>query len=279
MQNYYIHDLNPIAISYGSVVIPWYWLIYLLSFFYIFWIGPRLFSRNLSNSITPKDWSDYLCFSWIGMLLGARLGYFSIYQPGLLLSHPFEIFRIWAGGMSFHGGLLGVFCSIVLISKMKNQSPWRILDIFATLIPVCIGAGRIANFINGELAGRVTDVPWAVVFPTLFDQLPRHPSQLYEALGEGLILGGLMWWSRRQLTNLSHQTALFAIYYGTIRFFLEFFREPDPQLGLLLFNLSMGQLLSLILLLFGFYLLFSKPQISSDQGSDEFIKIQSKQSL
>jgi phosphatidylglycerol:prolipoprotein diacylglycerol transferase len=279
MPNYYIHDLNPIAINYGSVVIPWYWLIYLLSFFYIFWLGPKLFCRNLSNPITPKDWSDYLCFSWIGMLLGARLGYFCIYQPGLLLSQPFEVFRIWAGGMSFHGGLLGVFCTIVMIAKLKNQSPWRILDIFATLIPLCIGAGRVANFINGELAGRVTDVPWAVVFPTLFDYLPRHPSQLYEALGEGLILGGLMWRSRSQLANLSHQTALFAIYYGTLRFFLEFFREPDPQLGLLLFNLSMGQLLSLILLLFGLYLLFSRSPISYNQGSGQFIKNQGKQSL
>jgi phosphatidylglycerol:prolipoprotein diacylglycerol transferase len=117
------------------------------------------------------------------------------------------------------------------------------------------------------------------VFPTLFDDLPRHPSHLYEALGEGLIVGGLMWRSRSQLANLSHQTALFAIYYGTLRFFLEFFREPDPQLGLLLFNLSMGQLLSLILLLFGLYLLFSRSPISYNQGSGQFIKNQGKQSL
>ena len=267
MPNYYIHDLNPIAISFGPLVIPWYWLVYLMGFFYIFLLGSKLLKWNTSSALTPNDWNDYLCFSWIGMILGARLGYFCIYQPKALMENPFEILRIWAGGMSFHGGILGVFCTVALISKIKRQSPWRILDIFATLVPLCLGAGRIANFINGELAGRVTDVAWAVVFPTLFDDLPRHPSQLYEALGEGLLLGWLLWTNRRHLATLSHQTAFFAVYYGIIRFFLEFFREPDPQLGFLFFNFTMGQMLSIFLIITGLVIKFSiiKPSPKNDQ--------------
>ncbi|MEI8026934.1 MAG: prolipoprotein diacylglyceryl transferase [Pseudomonadota bacterium] len=239
---HYIHNLNPIALQLGELIIPWYWLVYLVGFFYIYFCGQWLI-KHFQLQVTSSDWSDSLVAGWVGLFLGARLGYFSLYQPEMLRSDPAVLLRIWAGGMSFHGGIFGAGLAILIVGFWKRKSVWPILDTICTLLPLCLGMGRLANFINGELAGRPTNVPWAVVFPELYDSLPRHPSQIYEALGEGLILGLILWTGRKNILMAARQTALFALSYSIIRFFLEFFREPDPQLGLLAGSLSMGQIL------------------------------------
>ena len=261
---HYIHNLNPIAFQLGELIIPWYWLVYLVGFFYIFFCGQRLI-KYFQIQVTPTDWSDSLVAGWVGLFLGARLWYFVIYQPEMLLSDPAVLAHIWAGGMSFHGGIFGAGLAILTVGFWKRKSAWPILDTICTLLPLCLGMGRLANFINGELAGRPTNVPWAVVFPELYDSLPRHPSQIYEALGEGLILGLILWAGRKHILIPGRQTALFALSYSIIRFILEFFREPDPQLGLVVGSLSMGQILCGLFFVLGLILYKkSKPTILPD---------------
>ena len=251
MGNHYIHNLDPIAFQIGDSLVPWYWLVYILGFFFIYASGPYLIKRVGAKPISPVDWSDYLSFGWLGLIVGARLGYFLLYQPEMLEKDPWILVRIWAGGMSFHGAVLGACLAIAAVAYFKKKSPWPIFDIICTLLPVCITFGRLANFVNGELAGRLSTVPWAVVFPGFYDSLPRHPSQIYEALGEGLFVGIILWRGRLNLRIPSRQTGIFLVAYSIARFGLEFFREPDPQLGLFVLNLSMGQLLSVIFFALG----------------------------
>lgn len=255
MGNHYIHNLDPIAFQMGDFLVPWYWLVYILGFFFVYFTGPYLLRKVGAKPIDSVDWSDYLSLGWLGLLLGARLGYFLIYHLDMLKADPWILLRIWAGGMSFHGAVLGAAVAIALVAIFKKKSPWPVFDAVCTLLPVVIVFGRIANFVNGELAGRTSTVPWAVIFPEFYDSLPRHPSQIYEALGEGVLVGLFMWKGRQNLKLPSRQTAVFLMAYSGARFLLEFYREPDPQLGLLLLELSMGQILSALFFTLGLLIL------------------------
>ena len=250
------HSINPLAIDWGWLVLPWYWLIYFFGFLWILW-STHYLRRTLKIKLSPKDLSDYLQWGWISMFLGARIVYILFYNLDFFLHNPSFIPKIWLGGMSFHGALLGVVTSILLVAKVKKHNFFLFSDILAVTVPFVLIFGRIANFINGELVGRVTDVPWAIIFPR-FGTSPRHPSQLYEALTEGLITFIILWTIRgRVKLNPGLTSSLFLILYGGFRFIVEYFRLPDPQLGIIVFGLSMGQLMCLLMILIGNILLFS----------------------
>jgi len=253
---YYQHDINPFLVHNEWLVIPWYWLFYVLGFFGVWILSRRLSSQGWAT-LSRQDLADYLVGAWFGMLVGARIGYILIYHLDLYLANPTRIFAFWEGGMSFHGGVLGIGLSTIVINGLKGRGAWQFLDLLACSAPLALGLGRIANFINGELVGRPSELPWAVIFLE-YDSIPRHPSQLYQALGEGLLLACLMWMSRQGLVRPSRQTNLFLISYGLIRLLTEFFREPDPQLGLLWLGLTMGQILCVLMIIVGACLLWTR---------------------
>lgn len=199
----------------------------------------------------PHDFVDSLYF-WlvVGLLLGARLGYVIFYDLGVYLSEPIEIFKVWHGGMSFHGGLIGSVIAGILFSRKTGVDFWQNADLLIVTAPIGLGLGRIGNFINGELYGRVTDVPWAMVFPA-GGPLPRHPSQIYEFLLEGVILFIILWTARNKGLKTGVLTSLFLIFYGLFRFSVEFLREPDAQVGFILGVITMGQILSAGMILTG----------------------------
>lgn len=223
----------------------------------MFVFGIRLINK-LNLEITPKDFADYIAFGWFFLIIGARLGYVVFYNPGHYLAYPEQIPKIWLGGMSFHGALLGLTAGLYVISKFKNQSFWPAADIIALLAPLTLGLGRLANFVNGELAGRVTDVPWAVIFPRYADSLARHPSQLYQALTEGLLLFIILYRLRTKLKFEGLISCYFLMGYGCMRFLCEFFREPDKQVGYILGAFSLGQLFCAVMILAGFMMLKAK---------------------
>ena len=202
----------------------------------------------------------------LGLLAGARLGYTVFYNPAFYLGHPLEVFAVWHGGMSFHGGLIGSVVAGSLFCKKFKVNFWHTADLIIVTAPIGLGLGRLGNFINGELYGRVTDVPWAMVFPS-GGPLPRHPSQLYEFFLEGVVLFVVLWILRRKHFKPGILTSLFLVLYGAFRFFAEFFREPDEQLGYVLSIFTMGQVLSLFMLLAGLIILFLR------QRGDSTIKI------
>ncbi|MDP3483612.1 MAG: prolipoprotein diacylglyceryl transferase, partial [Sulfuricella sp.] len=195
-----------------------------------------------------------LFYGVLGVVLGGRLGYVLFYQPAHFLAHPLEIFSVWQGGMAFHGGFLGVLAAMWLFARRTGKSWLAVTDFIAPLVPLGLGAGRIGNFINGELWGRPSDVPWAVVFPQI-DSIPRHPSQLYQFALEGLALFALLWLFSRKPRPTGAVSGLFLIGYGAFRFLVEYTREPDSFLGLLALNLSMGQWLSLPMIVAGMAML------------------------
>lgn len=199
--------------------------------------------------------------AWFGMLIGARLGYVLIYHLDLYLADPLRLVAIWEGGMSFHGGVLGIGLATVMMQRRKGYGGWQFLDLLACTVPFALGLGRIANFINGELVGRPTELAWAVIFLE-YDSIPRHPSQLYQALGEGFLLACFMWMSRQGLAQAGRQSAFFLMGYGLVRLLTEFFREPDPQLGLLWFGLTMGQMLCLLMMILGAVLFWRRRSIT-----------------
>ena len=219
------------------------------------------------NSITLNDLDDLIIFGVIGVLVGGRLGYVFVYNPTYYSHHPIEIFSVWQGGMSFHGGLLGVISALALFCIFRKNLFFEIsfmrrffslTDFVAPLVPPGLFFGRIGNFINGELAGRITSldkVPWAMIFPDSGTLDFRHPSQLYQACGEGIVLFVILYVADKKKKGLGFTSAIFLIFYGIIRFITEFFREPDPFIGLLILNFSMGQLLSIPLICLGIVLL------------------------
>ena len=249
-------QFDPIALRIGPVSIHWYGLMYLVGFALVYLLGRRRLNRGHTPALNTRDLEDVIFYSVLGVVLGGRLGYVLFYKLDYYLAHPLEIFYLWEGGMSFHGGLIGVIIVMLLFARKKGVSFFTISDFLAPLIPLGLGAGRLGNFINGELWGRPTDVPWGMVFPQSGSEIPRHPSQLYELGLEGIVLFTLLWWFSSKPRPTGQVSGLFLIGYGSFRFLVEFTREPDSFLGLLAGGLSMGQWLSLPMVLIGIVMCF-----------------------
>ncbi|CAG2142497.1 prolipoprotein diacylglyceryl transferase [Cupriavidus plantarum] len=246
-------QFDPVAIHLGPLAIRWYGLMYLAGFIMFLWFG-RLRVRQPHNFLrgwTTRDLDDLLFFGVLGVILGGRLGYVLFYKPTYYLSHPLEIFKVWEGGMAFHGGFLGVLVAVWVFARLRNRRWFEVTDFIAPLIPCGLAAGRIGNFINGELWGRPTDLPWGMIFPQAGDNIPRHPSQLYQFAGEGVALFIILWFYSRKPRPTAAVSGAFLLGYGVFRFLAEFTREPDNFLGLLALNFSMGQWLSLPMILAG----------------------------
>lgn len=249
-------QIDPVAIAIGPLKIHWYGLTYLVGFVAGWWLG-RLRTRKPWSPINEEQMGDLLFYLALGVILGGRIGYVLFYNFEAFLADPLWLLRVWEGGMSFHGGLLGVMFAMWWYGRKVGCGFWRLADFVAPLVPVGLGAGRIGNFINGELWGKPTDVPWGMVFRTAPDSLARHPSQLYQFALEGVALFVILWWfSSRQRPTMA-VSGLFLICYGVFRFLVEFVRQPDPQLGYLAFDwLTMGQVLSAPMIVAGAVLMF-----------------------
>ena len=247
-------QFDPVALQLGPLALRWYGLMYLLAFGLFLLLGRQRIKTGPQPGWTVKELDDLLFYGVLGVVLGGRLGYVLFYQPAHFLAHPLEILSVWQGGMAFHGGFLGVLVAMGLFARKTGKSWLAVTDFIAPLVPLGLAAGRIGNFINGELWGRPTDVPWAVVFPQI-DTIPRHPSQLYQFALEGLALFALLWLFSRKPRPTGAVSGLFLIGYGSFRFLAEFTREPDSFLGLLALNLSMGQWLSLPMVIAGIAML------------------------
>lgn len=245
-------QFDPVAVSIGPISVHWYGLMYLLGFLCFWWLG-RARAREAWRGMTADDVENLLFYGVFGVILGGRLGYCLFYQPAYYLADPLRILQVWQGGMSAHGGMLGVIVAMALYARQRGMQFWQVADFVAPLVPLGLFFGRIGNFINGELWGREapSDLPWAMIFPQAGDLLPRHPSQLYEAGLEGALLFILLWWYSRAKRPSGTVAALFAAGYGVGRFIVEFFREPDAFLGLQALGLSRGQWLTLPLIIAG----------------------------
>ena len=247
-------QIDPVAIAIGPLAVRWYGLMYLVGFGAAFLLARSRIKQGKSGNISAAVFDDLFFFSVLGVVLGGRLGYVLFYKPGYYVSHPLEILAVWQGGMAFHGGFLGVLLAMAYIARKHRIGWFAIMDFIAPLVPPALAAGRIGNFINGELWGRTTDVAWGMVFRGA-GALPRHPSQLYQFALEGVLLFVFLWAYSAKPRPTAAVSAMFLIGYGALRFATEFFREPDDFLGLLAFNLSMGQWLSLPMILAGIAML------------------------
>ena len=241
----FVHpQFDPVAVHLGPLAVRWYGLMYLVGFALVWAVGRHAIKTRPHAVWTLRDFDDALFYGILGVILGGRFGYVLFYKFGDFLAEPWRIFYVWEGGMSFHGGFLGVIIALWWYARKHRQNWLAITDFIAPLAPLGLGAGRIGNFINAELWGRASDVPWAMIFPNV-DRIPRHPSQLYEFALEGVVLFVILWWYSARPRPLGAVSAWFLIGYGVFRFAVEFTREPDGFLGLLALNLSMGQWLSL----------------------------------
>ena len=252
-------DIDPVALHLGPLQIRWYGLMYLFGFA-TGWLLARKRAKNPASGWTPAQVDDFITWCVMGLVIGARLGYVLFYDLGVYLKDPLAIFQIWQGGMSFHGGLLGLCAVVWLFGRRHGKSFLQIADFLAPLAPPGLFFGRIGNFINGELWGAPTSLPWGVLFPDpRAGGVPRHPSQLYEAGLEGLVLFTIVWIFSSKKRPIGAVTGCFLIFYGLFRFCMEFIREPDPQLGYLALGwLTMGQLLSVPMMLAGLWLVLRK---------------------
>ena len=246
-------EINPIALNIGVLQIHWYGLSYLLGICLV-WINISFRARKDKSQWDSESISDIVFYAVVGVLLGGRLGYIFFYNYDQFLSEPLIIFKIWQGGVSFHGGLLGVLCAIAVYSKKKKTQYFRVTDLIAPSIPIALCCGRLGNFINTELPGRVSSVPWAVVFPG--ETLGRHPSSLYQAILEGPILFFFLWAFTRKNRPIMATSAFFLISYGVLRTLSELFRAPDTHIGFLFVGTTMGQLLSVPMILVGLFLMW-----------------------
>lgn len=245
--------IDPVAFSIGPIHVHWYGLMYLLGFAAAYGLA-RWRVKHYGLPWTETQISDLIFYAAIGVIIGGRLGYMLFYSAHEWLSTPWMVFKIWEGGMSFHGGLIGVIIALWYFASKTKKTLLEVGDFVAPLVPVGLGAGRLGNFINGELWGRTTDVPWAMIFPNA-GPLPRHPSQLYEFGLEGVVLFILVWWYAAKPRPVGCASGVFLIGYALSRLLVECFREPDPQLGFLAFDsLTMGQLLSIPMLIAGIIL-------------------------
>lgn len=250
-------QIDPVAFSLGPVQLHWYGLMYVVGLTAAWWLGRR---RAHHLGLTHDDIGDLIFYGSLGVVIGGRLGYVLFYGVDQLLANPLWFFKVWEGGMSFHGGLAGVLVAAWLFARRHRLAYLQLTDFIAPLVPIGLGAGRLGNFINHELPGRVSDVPWAMVFPAMMGlgPEPRHPSALYEFALEGVVLFALLWWLSRKPQARGLISGLFLLLYGTFRFIVEFVRLPDPQLGYIAFGwLTMGQLLTLPMLAAGGFLVFT----------------------
>ena len=272
---HYFVDINPIAFSIGPVQVHWYGIMYLIGFAVAWWLGQR---RRAAGRlpVTADQFSDLAFYLMLGVILGGRIGYMVFYDTSELIHHPLSLFRVWEGGMSFHGGLLGVLAAALIWTRKRKLNFFDVMDFIAPVVPIGLGLGRLGNFIGGELWGRHTDAPWGMIFPRALESLDRtkdelyqmvlagqlnnearHPSQLYEFCLEGVVLFAVLWIYSRKPRPRYAVSGLFALLYGLFRFGVEFVREPDAQLGYIAFGwLTMGQILSLPLIIIGIVLLW-----------------------
>ncbi len=272
---HYFVDLNPIAISLGPVQVRWYGIMYVIGIGIAWWLGNR---RRATGRlpISADQFSDLTFYVALGVILGGRIGYMIFYDTAELIQHPLSLFRVWEGGMAFHGGLLGVLAAALWWTRRNRLNFFDVVDFVAPLVPIGLALGRLGNFIGGELWGRHTDLPWGMIFPRALESLgkskeelyhmylageldaaARHPSQLYEFLLEGVVLFAVLWIYSRKPRPRYAVSGLFALLYGLFRFSVEFVREPDVQLGFVAFDwVTMGQILSLPLIATGIFLLW-----------------------
>ena len=247
--------IDPIIFSIGPVSLRWYGTMYLIGFLAAMFMANKAADR--SNGLwTREQVSDLLFYGFLGVILGGRVGYVLFYQFEYFLSDPLYLLEIWQGGMSFHGGLLGVTLAVLIFARKTNKSFLTVGDFIVPLVPIGLGMGRLGNFINAELWGRQTDVPWAMVFPTDALQVPRHPSQLYEFFLEGVVLFIILYVVTRKPRSLGLASGTFLIGYGIFRSIVEFFREPDAHLGLYFSFISKGQILSIPMILIGLFIIY-----------------------
>ncbi|MBS97728.1 MAG: prolipoprotein diacylglyceryl transferase [Oceanospirillaceae bacterium] len=251
----WVHDIDPVALDLGVIQIHWYGLMYLVGFAAAWWLG-TLRARRPGSGWTVQQISDLVFWGAVGVVVGGRSGYVLFYNFDNFLDNPLWLLQVWKGGMSFHGGLIGVILVLWLFGRHHRKRFFEMGDFVAPLIPIGLGAGRLGNFIGGELWGRTTDLPWGVIFPRAGDGMPRHPSQLYEFALEGVVLFIVLWWFSSCPRPPMAVSGLFLLLYGVFRSLVELVREPDEHLGFIAFDwLSMGQLLSLPMILFGAALL------------------------
>ncbi len=259
----FINNFDPVAIQIFSLEIRWYSLAYIIGILLGWILSKKIF---ISDQELRDKFDDYITYLILGVIVGGRLGYVFFYDPNYYINNFFDIFKIWQGGMSFHGGLIGVIIVSIWFSRKNNQKTFKYLDIVSIVAPVGIFFGRVANFINSELYGTETSLPWGVKFIKI-DNLFRHPSQLYEAFFEGIVLFVILIYFRNKgfLKRPGLISSIFLIFYSIFRFIIEFFRVPDNQLGYLIFNLTMGQIISFIFLFIGFYLFFTRYEIEKEK--------------
>lgn len=246
-------QFDPIALQLGPIAIHWYGLMYLTGFALVWLLGTARIRKGFAP-VNRQGLEDLIFYCVAGVILGGRLGYVLFYKPAYYLQHPIEIFYVWQGGMAFHGGLLGVLAAMALFAYKRKIGFFTLSDFLAPLVPLGLAAGRLGNFINGELWGRASSMPWAMVFPQAQDGIARHPSQLYQMSLEGILLFIILWLYSSKPRATGKVSGLFLIGYGFFRFIVEFTREPDSFLGLLTAGLSMGQLLSLPMILVGLFI-------------------------
>ena len=258
----YTHNLDPVLFDFGFLVIRWYSLAYIFGILIGWWLGKRIILKKFLNlNFDIKEFDNLITYLIISILLGGRIGYVLFYNFGYYLSNPFDILKIWEGGMSFHGALIGIILGTYWFSIKKNIQTFFLLDIISFVAPIGIFFGRVANFINGELVGKTTNVFWGIIFPNTDNEI-RHPSQLYEAFLEGVVLFIIMnlilFKKNYKIGTCSY---VFLIFYGIFRIFSEFFREPDLQVGYLFHLISMGTVLSSLMILAGIIIFLKKDEV------------------
>ncbi len=255
----YTHNLDPVLIDFGFIEIRWYSIAYIFGILIGWWFGKKIINHILKKTSLKfklEDFDDLISYLIISIILGGRIGYVIFYNLKYYIFNPLEIVKVWEGGMSFHGALLGIIIGTYFFSKKKGVSLFFLLDVIASVAPIGIFLGRVANFINSELVGKVTNTSWSVIFP-LVDSFPRHPSQLYEAILEGIVLFIILnFLIFKKKYKVGKNSCFFLIYYGIFRIISEIFREPDAHIGYILGSVSMGTILSSIMIFSGFMILF-----------------------